>query len=129
MPIWIQAGSLRLPPPETPIWMIGPGTGVAPFRAFIRERIATGATGAPLSSRLDAGWALHYAAHPRPSIWIVELVVFAGPMVLLFGCRSRAGDFLYDDEWAAAAGAGQLTLLTAFSRDQVRERARVLRST
>jgi sulfite reductase (NADPH) flavoprotein alpha-component len=47
IPIYVQtAHGFTLPQdPAASIIMIGPGTGIAPFRAFMQERLHTGATG------------------------------------------------------------------------------------
>lgn len=48
IPVFITPGKgFRLPPPEddVPVIMCGPGTGIAPFRAFLQERRATNAKG------------------------------------------------------------------------------------
>ena len=44
--VFVERNSrFRLPAPDVPVIMIGPGTGVAPFRAFVEERVEQGATG------------------------------------------------------------------------------------
>eukprot|EP00741_Cyanophora_paradoxa_P001295 tig00000475_g1252.t1 len=90
--IWIREGTIRLPQdPSAPIIMVGPGTGCAPFRAFLQHRRRL---------RDEEGAAI-------------------GPAILFFGCRYQAKDFLYAEEWAALGEAGALTQLrVAFSRDQ-----------
>ncbi|XP_069333249.1 NADPH-dependent diflavin oxidoreductase 1 isoform X7 [Eulemur rufifrons] len=46
VPLWVRPGGLAFPEtPDTPVIMVGPGTGVAPFRAAIQERVAQGRTG------------------------------------------------------------------------------------
>jgi cytochrome P450/NADPH-cytochrome P450 reductase len=78
----------RLPDdPTVPIIMIGPGTGLAPFRGFLQERAARKAGGAAL-----------------------------GPAMLFFGCRHPDQDYLYADELKAMAASGITELFTAFSR-------------
>ena len=78
----------RLPDDASvPIIMIGPGTGLAPFRGFLQERAARKAKGATL-----------------------------GPAMLFFGCRHPDRDYLYADELKAFAADGITELHTAFSR-------------
>jgi sulfite reductase (NADPH) flavoprotein alpha-component len=47
VPVFVQPNkNFRLPSEDcTPVIMIGPGTGIAPFRAFVEHRAARGATG------------------------------------------------------------------------------------
>lgn len=46
IPVYIQANDhFHLPDDDTPLLMVGAGTGVAPYRAFMQEREARGARG------------------------------------------------------------------------------------
>ena len=78
----------RLPEDLTqPLILVGPGTGLAPFRGFLRERAALADSGAKL-----------------------------GPAMLFFGCRHPDQDFIYRDELEAFAAQGLVELHVAFSR-------------
>ncbi|KAJ9132421.1 NADPH--cytochrome P450 reductase [Pleurostoma richardsiae] len=90
LPIHIRRSTFRLPEDNSrPIIMIGPGTGVAPFRAFIQERAA----------RVQDG-------------------VSIGKCVLFYGCRTESEDFIYRNEWEEHKGVlgNSFELYTAFSR-------------
>ncbi|XP_077140107.1 NADPH-dependent diflavin oxidoreductase 1 [Ranitomeya variabilis] len=46
VPLWVKKGTLKFPSdPDTPLVMVGPGTGVAPFHSVVQERAALGISG------------------------------------------------------------------------------------
>ncbi|KAM3600489.1 uncharacterized protein V6R79_024271 [Siganus canaliculatus] len=42
VPLWVKKGTLKFPKEDTPVILVGPGTGVAPFRSALQERFAQG---------------------------------------------------------------------------------------
>ena len=87
--LFVRPSSFKLPSSHTrPIILVGPGTGIAPMRAFILER--------------------------RDAVARGERV---GRTLLFFGCRRADEDFIYKDELMRAAAAGEIELTTAFSRE------------
>lgn len=90
VPVFIRKSQFRLPTKcETPVIMVGPGTGLAPFRGFIQER--------------------QYMRDEGKTV---------GHTILYFGCRKKNEDFIYAEELEEYVTKGTLTLKTAFSRDQ-----------
>lgn len=94
VPVYVRRSQFRLPNrPQTPVIMIGPGTGLAPFRGFIQERSWQKEQGKPV-----------------------------GPTLLYFGCRNKSHDYIYQEELEAWQEEGLLDLRVAFSRDQAEKR-------
>lgn len=109
--IGLQPGYLDPQPHDlaTPALMIGPGTGIAPLRSLIHQRLA---------------WApeQEQEQEPEQEIGLKSSKQSLKGDILLFGCRSSTADFFYKDEWASLATNHGLKVLTAFSRDAVHPR-------
>jgi sulfite reductase alpha subunit-like flavoprotein len=45
IPVGLVKGGMKVPSPEVPSIFVGPGTGIAPMRAMVEERVRQGAKG------------------------------------------------------------------------------------
>ena len=71
VPVHVRHSNFKLPSdPSKPVILVGPGTGVAPFRGFVQERARQAENGEDV-----------------------------GRTILFFGCRKSNEDFLYKAEW------------------------------
>lgn len=87
----VKPSVMKLPPlPEQPIIMSGLGTGLAPFKAFVEEKI-----------------------------WQQQQGMTIGKIYLFLGARHKKEEYLYGELWEAYKEAGIVTHIgAAFSRDQ-----------
>lgn len=94
--VFVKESTFKMPTdPSVPIILIGPGTGIAPMRAFLQER-----------------------RHQVSTLGHDEV----GETVLFFGCRKKDEDFIYKDELLQYVDDRILAKLhTAFSREQAKK--------
>ncbi|PTD01653.1 NADPH-cytochrome P450 reductase [Fusarium culmorum] len=95
VPVHVRHSNFKLPSdPGKPVIMIGPGTGVAPFRGFVQERAKLARDG-----------------------------VEVGKTLLFFGCRKPSEDFMYEKEWQEYKEAlgDKFEMITAFSRESAKK--------
>ena len=77
-----------------PFVLVGPGTGIAPIRSLLWQRLA---------------WS---SQHDRSSL---------GRCALFFGCRNEDADFFFKDDWKYLKDEMPLEVYPAFSRDQTQK--------
>lgn len=90
LPVHVRRSNFKLPKnTTTPVILIGPGTGVAPLRGFVREKVQQ-----------------------------VKNGVNVGKTILFYGCRNEHDDFLYKQEWSEYASVlgDKFEMFNAFSR-------------
>lgn len=94
LPVHVRRSTFKLPSnPSNPVILVGPGTGIAPMRAFIRDRVAL----------------LQNSENVK-----------LGKIFLFYGCRNRDEDYLYKTEWPEYAQklGDKFEMEVAFSREE-----------
>lgn len=69
----MESSNFKLPETNVPIIMIGAGTGIAPFKAFLEE---------------------------KEKIMEIAIDKCPGEFTLFFGCKHENGDYIFKDELA-----------------------------
>lgn len=103
--IMVRPSQFRLPPSiDTPITMIGPGTGIAPMIGLLQERSYLRKQHAEIASDANDS--------------VIDKSSCCGHTTLYVGCKYSSCDFIYSSDIEGYQSDGTLTqLYTAFSRE------------
>lgn len=121
--IWIRPGTfgkmpMNLTHPSSfqiPILCVCGGTGVAPMRSLLLERIAV------RSLALEEKHDTKNDSKTEEETFQTTVSMDGNENILVFGCRKEKADFYYQEEWETLCKENNIRMLTAFSQDQIQK--------
>ena len=125
--VWIRPGTfgkmpMELQSPssfEVPIICVGAGTGIAPMRSLMLERVAI----RYMAQQRDEEDSITSDSKTNSEDVSVtsKVPLDENENILVFGCRKQKSDYYYEKEWKTLTQEKNIRLMTAFSQDQLQK--------
>jgi len=125
--VWIRPGTFGKMPMqfrsnsslsfEVPILCVGAGTGVAPMRSLLLERVAIRF----LAQKREEEDVANDSKIEDDIPVITASSIDEDENILIFGCRKQKADYYFEREWETLTQENHIRVLTAFSQDQMQK--------